>query len=231
MEIDLKILVEKYGHIISSVSHRMIKNNELAKEAAQEVWYEIIKSLNTFKGNSEISTWIYTITKRTILRYAANERIYKDYEINNYAGMGEIDYTESEKDKKEWVKQKCDSCLTAFCHCLTNEARLILLFKEIADLPYAQISIIMEMKEDNVRQIASRSLHKVRNFMLDNCPLYNPNGACRCRIKKHVLSIDFDKAYLKLEKTVNLLHFYLKFDKELPRKNYWEKLISEDVTK
>jgi RNA polymerase sigma factor (sigma-70 family) len=227
---DLNNIISEFGPVISRVAHRMIKDNEVAKEAAQEVWVEIIKSLDTFKGNSSISTWIYTIARRTIIKYAKNERICRDVDIDNYARLGEIEYDEAEENKKEWVKQKCDVCLTASCHCLNNEARMIFLFREICELSYYQISVIMDMTEDNVRQISSRSFNKVRNFLNNDCPLYNSNGTCRCRIRKHVVSINLDKEYHKLENAANLVSFFLKFDLELPRKNYWEKFISEAVT-
>ena len=54
MDIVLEKLVEKFGTMVSSISHRMIQNNELAKEATQEVWFEVIKSINSFNGNSEL---------------------------------------------------------------------------------------------------------------------------------------------------------------------------------
>ena len=70
MEIDINHLVKEYGNMISMIAHRMIQNKEIACEAAQEVWYELCKSISSFKGDSEISTWIYTIARRTIGRYA-----------------------------------------------------------------------------------------------------------------------------------------------------------------
>lgn len=222
--IDLKQLAAQYGLKISTLAHRMINNSDLAKEAAQEVWIQIIKSIDTFRGESEIGTWIYIIAKRTILQYARHERIYSDTDIDGHFDLEPIDYTGSDEEKKEWVKQKCDSCLTAFCHCLNNESRLIFLLHFIAALDYSEISDIMELQEDNVRQIIFRSKEKIKHFMNRNCVLYNPDGECRCRIRKHVLDVDLDKVYRKFE---NLVNFYEEFDKNLPRKNYSEKVLSE----
>ncbi len=129
-DIEINQLVGQFGLTIFRLSHRMIQNNELAKEAAQEVWYEIVKSLDNFKGDSKVSTWIYIIAKRTILRYAQSERIYKKHEINAHFDLDQIEYNELEYDKKSWVKEKCDYCLTAFCHCLNNESRLIFFVSE-----------------------------------------------------------------------------------------------------
>lgn len=225
-----ELLVEKYGEKISRLSHRMIWNNELAEEAAQEVWYEVIKSLDSFRANSNISTWIYSIAKRTILRYAQKERILKSSEIDYHFQLENIEYNGADHEKKEWVKEQCDYCLTAFCHCLTNNARLIFLFRDIAGVTDSEIAQIMNLKEENIRRIASRSREKVKNFMQKDCILLSSDGKCRCRIQKHVKSVGLDKEYKKLSKAAKLIDVFKKFDKELPRKNYWEKIICEVVT-
>jgi RNA polymerase sigma-70 factor (ECF subfamily) len=225
IKIDKEQLIEQFGDKVSRLSHRMIWNNEVAKEAAQEVWYEILKSLDNFRAISNISTWIYTISKRTILKYAQNERILKSTDLDTHFNLESIDYIGEEQDKKEWVKEQCDYCLTAFCHCLTNDARLIFLFRDITELTDLEIAQIMDMKEGNVRQISSRSKEKVKRFMQKDCILISPNGNCRCRISKHVKSVELDKEYGKLAKAAGLIDIFKKFDKELPRKNYWKKII------
>ena len=226
MKVDLQKIVEQYGTMVSTISRRMMHNRELAKEAAQEVWYEIIKSIDSFNGDSELSTWIYTVTKRTILRYSKNEKTATILELKEFRALPEVEYTGSEEDKREWIKEKCDFCLTALNHCLTNDARLIFIFRENTGLSYSEISKIMEIKEDNIRQISSRSRNKISNFLKDTCPLYNPEGTCKCRIRKQVLSIDLDKEYFKVRKMMRLVYLYQKFDKELPKKNYWEKFLN-----
>lgn len=230
LKVDKEKLIEQFGDKISRLSHRMIWDNELAKEAAQEVWYEILKSLDNFRAISNISTWIYTISKRTILKYAQNERILKSTDLDAHFTLESIDYYGEEQDKKEWVKEQCDYCLTAFCHCLTNDARLVFLFRDIAELTDSEIAQIMDLKEENIRQIAFRSREKVRNFMQKDCLLINPQGNCRCRISKQVKSVELDKEYSKLSKAAGMIEIFKKFDKELPRKNYWKKIIHEVVT-
>ncbi len=91
--IDKNQLVEQFGIKISRLAHRMIQNNSLAQEAAQEVWVEILKSIDSFKGNSHISTWIYTVAKRTIVRYAKSERVMSTAAIDKYFELTPIEYT------------------------------------------------------------------------------------------------------------------------------------------
>ena len=104
MQPNLKEIAEQYGAMVSSISHRMIQNKEIAKEAAQEVWYEIIKSIDSFNEQSELSTWIYTICKRTILRYARNERVATMDELKEFRDLPAMDYNDTDLDEKEWIK-------------------------------------------------------------------------------------------------------------------------------
>lgn len=60
--IDRNTLVTEFGGILHSIVRKMVWDAETARDAAQEVWCEILKSLSSFQGNSELSTWIYTIS-------------------------------------------------------------------------------------------------------------------------------------------------------------------------
>lgn len=225
MKPELNKIIEQYGSLVSSTSHRMIQNKDIAQEAAQETWYEIIKSIDSFNGQSELSTWIYTICKRTILRYARNERTVSMTELKAFRELPEIEYANTAKDEREWIKERCDWCLTAQNHCLNNDARMIFTFRITLGLSYKQISDVMEMTEENIRQVSSRSINKITHFMKGTCPLYNPQGTCKCRICKQVTSLHLEKEYTALQRIIRLVDIYRRQERELPRKNYWEKLM------
>ena len=195
--------------MVSAISHRMIQNPELAKDAVQEAWMEILKSLNTFKGESKISTWIYTIASRVILRQAKNEKIYSTQHLSAYFRDGERESPfGKEADKRIWVKEMCDMCLTGILHCLSNQDRLLYILYDIAGLPHKEISLIMAEQESTVRKKISRSRKKLHNFLNEECVLFNPRGNCSCRMKKHVVGIDLPSEYQKLKKTVKDIHFF-----------------------
>jgi RNA polymerase sigma-70 factor (ECF subfamily) len=202
-------ITREYRGLVSAISHRMIQNPEMAKDAAQEAWMAILKSLRTFKGESKISTWIYTIASRVILKQAKNEKVYSTRYLSEYFrdGVRESPF-EQEVDKKRWVKEMCDMCLTGILHCLSNHDRLFYVLYDIAGLPYREIATIMEEQESTVRQRVSRSRKKLNNFLNEECALFNPDGNCSCRMKKHVVGIDLPSEYKKLKKTVKDIHFF-----------------------
>lgn len=69
-------IAREYGPLVSSICRKMIRDPEIAKEAAQETWIEILGSIDGFKNESKLSTWIYTITRRVVIRYARREKTY-----------------------------------------------------------------------------------------------------------------------------------------------------------
>ena len=53
-------VVERYGRLVSSICWRMTRDEDAAREAAQEVWLAVLEGLPRFRGESSLSTWIYT---------------------------------------------------------------------------------------------------------------------------------------------------------------------------
>lgn len=226
VKISSQELVDKYGKLVSSICFRMIQDSMIAEEAAQEVWYEVIKSLDTFQGKSKISTWIYKIAYRVIINYSINEKIYdtsflKEVFDGQYLKIpDEIEY-----DERIWIKQQCDKCLTGTLHCLDNENRLAYLFRDVVQLSYEVIAEILDRKEATVRKMVSRSRKKLEKFLTNQCTLYNPEGQCNCRMKKLVNDVNLEQEYKKIKDLINQVNIYLVSEKILPRKNYWEKNI------
>lgn len=202
-------IAHEYRTLVSAISHRMIQNSEQAKDASQEAWIEILKSLHSFKGDSKISTWIYTIASRVILRQAKNEKVYSTQYLSEYFRNGERESPfEKEVENRKWIKDMCDRCLTGILHCLSNRDRLLYILYDIAGLSYREISVVVDDKEDNVRKKVSRSRKKLHNFLMAECVLFNPEGNCSCRMKKQVVRIDLPAEYQKLKKTVRDVHFF-----------------------
>ncbi len=222
-KISKETVVEQFGEKISALSRRMIWQEHLAEEAAQEVWYEVIQSLDSFEKRSTISTWIYIIAKRTILRYVKRERVLEHADFDEHFNLPSIAFLGEDQERLSWVKEKCDHCLTAFCYCLKNDARLIFLFREFVELTDSEIAEIMDTSELNVRKISSRSKDRVKKFMVNDCILFNSEGNCRCRVTTEVKKIELDKEFSRYSHVVDVADFYKTFDKILPRKNYWEK--------
>ena len=225
---DLKQVALDYGRMVSSICTRMIFNPNIAEEAAQETWLEITRSLNSFRNQSKISTWIYTITRRVVIRYSQKEKIYSTKYLSRYFRSDEpvADFPDDRLEYSQNVKEQCDKCMVGILHCLDNDSRLVYIMRDIVGLSYEEISDIFEKTEPAVRKDISRSRNKLRRFLHEECYLFNPEGNCKCRMKNYVKEINLDQEFAKLRQTVYKMRLFKEAEKILPRKNFWKKYLN-----
>lgn len=204
----------------------MIQDQNLAEDTAQEIWIQIIKNIESFRGESKLSTWIYSISYRVIMNNCKKERTYSTKFLSDYYRDGAVEVPETiDYDKAIWIKDMCNKCITGMLHCLDNESRLIYLFRDIAQLEYKEISLMFNKSEEAIRKLVSRTRKKLKNFLENECTLYNPSGKCNCRMKKLVKGIELEKEYEKIRTIAGRTNFFLESEQILPGKNYWKKLI------
>lgn len=229
---DLAAVAVEYGPMVSSICRNMIQNPHGAEDAAQECWVEIVKSIGRFRGESKVSTWIYTVTRRVVLRWARKEKQVTTRRLSRFFRADEPSpgFPPEGEATREDVKKQCARCLVGILHCLDNDSRLAYIMRDMVSLSYAEIGRILERPEATVRKIVSRSRNKLRRFLREECFLFHPEGNCRCRMKKHVEDIHLEREFDGLRRTVRKMRFFKEAEKILPGKNYWEARLAKDRT-
>jgi len=78
-------LVNRYQDLIYTLSVRMIKNEQIAEEVAQDAFIRAYKSLKSFEHKSKFSTWLYKIAYNLSLNALKKENrskeIFSDREL------------------------------------------------------------------------------------------------------------------------------------------------------
>ena len=104
-------LVEKYKHMVFTLSIRIVKNREEAEEISQDVFVKAYTNLKSFKGDSKFSTWIYKIGYYASLdaikrnkRQINSENIDEVYEADFGVLQNALSYLE-EKERKSIIKK------------------------------------------------------------------------------------------------------------------------------
>ena len=110
----------------------------------QEVIFQIWKSLDSFKSNSSLDTWVYKITINVCLRSKLkldknNNKTERLDAINISPVEQEID--DSEQEKFKYLKE----CITTL-----NETETSLIVLYLDDLPYKEIAIITGISENYI---------------------------------------------------------------------------------
>jgi len=223
---DPESIVRNYGPMVSSICRRMIEDRERARDAAQEVWIEVLKSLPGFRGESRLSTWITVIARRTIHRWMAGE-IRRDFRSFGKGCRITINPPVEELGRNDpewldlWIRMLCDLCLTAILHCLEPETRFIFILRAVLKMEYDEICAIMEMDGTAVRKRFSRASRKVSRFGKEECALLNPSGNCRCGQKKIMTETKLVEEFAKLRTMVNRLETWSLAETVFSPVNFW----------
>lgn len=227
----LESIYEEFAVPVSRLCRRMFTRRESAEDAAQEIWHEIVRGLPAFEGRSKLSTWVWTIARRTALRLAKREKVYSTrflhelFLIREDDGLAEIERIPSE-DRMAWIRLQCDDCLTGIMHCLGNEDRLVYLLRALGGLPYSEIAQVVEREEAAVRKASSRAQAKIRRFLEGNCSLYNPDGGCRCKLAAPIRQVDAEGEYRRVREVSKKILFLRAAESYHPGKDYWKKLLA-----
>jgi RNA polymerase sigma-70 factor (ECF subfamily) len=201
-------LVRQYGRLVDSVCRRVIRDPEAARDAAQEAWAQVLRSLPAFRGEAKLSTWVFTIVRRTAMRAARREQVYSTRFLREHF-HGETIPAPSEDPHMRgvWVRQMCDQCLTGILHCLDADSRMAYVLREIAELGYPELARVLGRDEQAARQAVSRARRRLRRFLNSECGLQDA-GACRCRMRPWVQEADLPAQYEKLRTVVHRARVY-----------------------
>ena len=150
-------LVKKYQSRIRLFLRRLLnENEELADELAQETFMIVFRKLKSFRGDSSISTWIYTIAKNQFLMHARKHK--NLYSFNEGEGFEAVDNSQVDGIEKKMDLEKAFKCLKP-----VERATLTMNYSE--DLTHEDISKILEIPLGTVKTSINRGKVKLQKIL------------------------------------------------------------------
>lgn len=107
-------LINKYKDMAYTLAIKIVKNHEDAEEVAQDSFLKAFEKLNSFKGNSKFSTWLYTIVYRNSITKIRKKKVttsgIDDFVIDNYSEGSEFPQLEAIKngEQQKYVREAID---------------------------------------------------------------------------------------------------------------------------
>ena len=142
-------LINKYKDMVFTLVIKIVKNQEDAEEVAQDSFIKAYQKLDSFKGQSKFSTWLYTIAYRNALTKVRKKKLettdIDSYVIDNHKDDHEFPQIEAIKnnEQEKYVKQAIENLGE-------TDALLITLFY-LNDNSIEEIQEITEMTQSNVK--------------------------------------------------------------------------------
>ena len=157
------VLVDRYKDLVFTLAIRMVKNREEAEEVSQDTFIKVYKSLNKFKGNSKLSTWIYKVAYNTCLdRLKKIKREYNVVTIDEYTEhqVKTLDNALDQMEAQEH-KDKIQHCL----HMLPSDDSFLLTLYYFEELSLEEISKVVNLTANNVKVKLFRSRKKLTTIL------------------------------------------------------------------
>ena len=163
-------LVLEYEKNVYNIALRMTGNSEDASDMTQEAFIKAYNSLQSFRGDSKFSVWIYRIATNVCLDFLRSKNRRPTVSLSVEDNEGEevqLDVAdESQSPELLLDRQMTRESVRRGLETLSPEYRQILLLREIQGLSYDEISQALGLEVGTVNSRIFRARKKLCAFLL-----------------------------------------------------------------
>jgi len=161
-----KYLVENYQDRVYNTIIGIVQNPQDAEDVAQEVFIQVYRSIHSFKGESQLSTWIYRIATTRSLDLLRSRKSKKRFAfVQSIFGKND----ELTHDPPDFhhpgivLEKKEDSKILARAISrLPENQRIAFTLNKLEDLSYQQVSEVMKTTVSAVESLLHRAKQNLR---------------------------------------------------------------------
>lgn len=159
--------------------HRYLSNLTCEADAldlTQTVLLKVSRSLENFREESSLSTWIYRIATNTALDHSASslaklkgsERLFDDD-----GSIEDLPDTGLLGSDSEYIRREMNTCIRGVVDQLPENYRTVLLLSEFEELTNSEVAQILHISNDTVKIRLYRGRAALRKAMESQCSLYH----------------------------------------------------------
>jgi RNA polymerase sigma-70 factor (ECF subfamily) len=167
------VLAEKYHRPMIHFLFRMVRNQAVAEELAQEVFLRVYRSRESYRAEAKFTTWLYRIATNLAVNYARDTRrergaqtVYLD------APDQETGTTPDVADDRLNVEQRMMrsermAAIRAQVMALPERQRAAVLMHKYQGLDYRQIGDVLKLSESATKSLLFRAYQTLRDKLKD----------------------------------------------------------------
>jgi len=158
---------------------RMVGEFE-AEDLGQEVFVRVSQSLKSFRGDSELSTWIYRIATNAAFDRLRSPSFHRTVQKCSAGSSVETNETEPE-DRNTWTGEKVplveqqiyrkemNGCVLDYINTLPEDYRTVLVLSEFEGLSNKEIAEILGVTLNTVKIRLHRARERLKEELSANC--------------------------------------------------------------
>ena len=151
------IAINKHKGILYKVSRMYFDTHEDQQDLFQEIILQLWKSVGTFKGTSELSSWIYRVALNTAIVFFKKEK----------KKVAQNSLSESERFVEEAYDDRKDEQLVHFYEAVKklNKIEKAIILQVVEGFSGKEIAQNLGMSEGNVRVKTKRTKDKLQDII------------------------------------------------------------------
>jgi len=134
-----------------------VKNKQISEDILQDVFLKIQLNVHNLKDSSKLTSWVYQITRNTIL-----DHFRKD---NNLFSLESIDIVDADNDENF---SKLSDCINSKINNLPNKYKEALLLTILKDFSQIELAEYLGISYSGAKSRVQRGKEKVKTLVL-NC--------------------------------------------------------------
>ena len=149
-----EVLVQQFQERIFRTAMGFVHNKEDAEEITQDVFIKAYYALNSFKGKSGLSTWLYRIAVNTsisFIRRKKRKEFWSRFPVSFNISSTDKNAADhlSEKEEGKLVRKAIEK--------LPLKQQMAFVLSKYEDLPQKKVAEIMQVTEGAVEQLIMRA--------------------------------------------------------------------------
>jgi RNA polymerase sigma-70 factor (ECF subfamily) len=162
-------LIQKYRKPIIHFMYRMVHNQAVAEELAQEVFLRVYRSRATYRAEARFSTWLYRIATNLGVNHARDTRheraasmVYLD-ETDSETGMTPDVADMTPSAEANLLRRERLNAIRQHVLALPERQRMAVLMHKYEGMDYKQIGDVLKLSESATKSLLFRAYQTLRD--------------------------------------------------------------------
>jgi RNA polymerase sigma-70 factor, ECF subfamily len=159
------LLLERHRAPVVHFLYRMVQNQAIAEELAQEVFLRVYKSRGSYQPTAKFTTWLFRISTRLALNWIRDKRYEQnghsldaDFEENLRRQIADRAPSVEERLLKKARVQEIRVAISS----LPAKQRAAVLMHKYQEMDYSQISAVLGCTDSAVKSLLFRAYERLR---------------------------------------------------------------------
>jgi RNA polymerase sigma-70 factor (ECF subfamily) len=172
-EAGFNFLVQKYHRAIIHFLFRMVRNEAVAEEMAQEVFLRVYRSRESYRAEAKFTTWLYRIATNLAVNHARDTKhersaqtIYLDAPDEETGSTPDVADDEPSVEQK-LMRDERMAAIRLHVMALPERQRMAVLMHKYQGMDYRQIGDVLKLSESATKSLLFRAYQTLRDKLKD----------------------------------------------------------------